>query len=117
MQKRKTKTEAGTPPDKTGKVAKDKPPPTEAALRSIVLAIVAPEAKAVVVVGEFNNWSLERHPLQQRDRETWHITLQLPPGTYQYKFVIDGTRWEEDAHNPKRALNEFGTTNSILEVV
>ncbi len=117
MQKRKTKAEAGAPPEKTGKAAKDKTSSTEPASRSIGLAVVAPEAKTVVVVGEFNNWSLERHPLQRMDRETWHITLQLPPGTYQYKFVIDGTRWEEDVRNPKRALNEFGTTNSILEVV
>ena len=87
------------------------------ATREVWISFAAPEARAVSVVGEFNGWSPEKHPLQQRDAETWHVMLQLPPGTYQYKFVIDGTRWEEDGQNPKRTMNEFGTTNSILEVL
>ncbi len=87
------------------------------AIREVGISFAAPEARAVSVVGEFNEWRQDRHPLKQKDAETWHITLQLPPGTYQYKFVIDGTRWEEDRQNPKRTANEFGTTNSILEVL
>ncbi len=100
-----------------GKPTKRQRASPEMATRSIWLNVVAPHAKSVSVVGEFNDWSMERHPLQQMDGETWHIILQLPPGTYQYKFVIDGTRWEEDACNPKRTMNEFGTANSILEVL
>lgn len=89
----------------------------ETSRRSIGLAVVAPDAREVSVAGDFNDWSSERHPLQQTDEGTWQITLSLPPGIYQYKFLIDGNRWEEDARNPKRSANEFGTTNSILEIV
>lgn len=85
--------------------------------RSVDFTVAAPDAKAVCVVGEFNDWSVETHPLQQQDYGTWRITLQLPPGRYQYKFVIDGNKWEDDADNPNRTINEFGTSNSILEVV
>ncbi|MCC2642539.1 MAG: hypothetical protein K0S45_2952 [Nitrospira sp.] len=85
--------------------------------RSVGLSVVAPDAREVSVAGDFNDWSSERHPLHQTDEGTWQITLSLPPGIYQYKFLIDGNRWEEDERNPKRSANEFGTTNSILEVV
>ena len=117
MQKQKTKDEDGPTAATTRKSSKRKAAPTATPVRSVALALLAPDAKTVSVVGEFNNWQIESHPLQQRENEGWHITLQLPPGTYQYKFVIDGTRWEDDADNPKRTINEFGTSNSILEVL
>ena len=91
--------------------------PTTSSVRPIELAVMAPFARSVSVVGEFNNWRTDSHPLQPKGGETWHITLELPPGTYQYKFVIDGRQWEEDANNPKRTMNEFGTFNSVLEVL
>ena len=115
MQKRKVKPEAGAT-ETTGKPPARKMSSKESAARSIGFVVMAPDAKAVSIVGEFNDWSIGRHPLQKTDSEAWHITLQLLPGTSQYTFVIDGIRWEDDADNPKRALNEFGTTNSILEV-
>ncbi len=117
MQKRKGKEEGKATAGAAGKTSKRKASTQESSLRSIDLAVLAPDAQSVSVVGEFNDWQASSHPLRQRDGETWQITLQLPPGTYQYKFVIDGTRWEDDADNPKRLMNEFGTSNSILEVV
>ena len=89
----------------------------ESSARAIDLAVLAPDAQSVSVGGEFNDWRVDSHPLQKNDRGHWQITLHLPPGVYQYKFVIDGTRWEDDADNPRRTVNEFGTSNSILEVV
>ncbi len=91
-------------------------PSTAAGLRAMAITYVAPEARAVSIVGDFNGWRVARHPLELTDGQNWHITLQLAPGSYQYKFFIDGTRWEEDPQNPKRVVNEFGTSNSILEV-
>jgi 1,4-alpha-glucan branching enzyme len=116
MQKRKGKEEGRATAEASRKNPNRKASAQDASLRSIVLAVLAPDAQSVSVVGEFNDWQTASHPLKQSDGETWQITLQLPPGTYQYKFVIDGTRWEDDADNPKRMMNEFGTSNSILDV-
>jgi 1,4-alpha-glucan branching enzyme len=91
-------------------------PSTANGLRAMAMTFVAPEARAVSIVGDFNDWLVSRHPLEMTDGQNWHITLQLAPGTYQYKFFIDGARWEEDPQNPKRVVNEFGTSNSVLEV-
>ena len=116
MPKRKVK-EAAEAPDGTKQNPVKRASSSKPMARSIDFAVAAPDAKAVCVVGEFNDWSVETHPLQQQDYGTWRITLQLPPGRYQYKFVIDGNKWEDDADNPHRMTNEFGTSNSILEVV
>jgi 1,4-alpha-glucan branching enzyme len=121
MPKRKVKQDDGTTPDVAQKSPKrkatSKPDPQRPSPRSVVFAVLAPDAQSVSVVGEFNQWHIESHPLRQKEDGTWTITLQLPPGIYQYKFVIDGIRWEDDADNPNRVMNEFGTSNSILEVL
>jgi 1,4-alpha-glucan branching enzyme len=117
MRKRKVKEEGESSEEATRKPVKRKTTLKEPPVRTINLAVVAPDARSVSVVGDFNEWRIGSHSLQQSDDETWRITLQLAPGTYQYKFVIDGIRWEDDADNPNRTTNEFGTSNSILEVV
>jgi hypothetical protein len=45
----------------------------------------------------------------------WVVTLQLAPGRYQYKFVVDGT-WVIDADNPDRISDNYGGQNSVVAV-
>jgi hypothetical protein len=42
--------------------------------------------------------------------------MRLAPGSYQYKFVVNGERWEEDPLNLHRVMNEHGTYNSVRKV-
>jgi hypothetical protein len=42
----------------------------------------------------------------------WETTIQLAPGTYRYKFVVDGV-WITDPNNPAFNKDSF---DSILEV-
>ena len=46
----------------------------------------------------------------------WERTEKLPPGRYQYKFVIDRVNWKEDPNNPDRTNDGFGGFNSMLDV-
>jgi 1,4-alpha-glucan branching enzyme len=46
----------------------------------------------------------------------WQIVVDLPPGRYQYKFLIDERNWKEDPNNPQRTDDGFGGFNSILIV-
>ena len=41
--------------------------------------------------------------------------MMLEPGTYEYKFVVDG-EWKLDSNNPNFAPNDLGTLNSVLVV-
>ena len=88
----------------------------------LVVSTTAPKAKEVFVAGTFNNWSPKSHPLKRNSDGTWALTLGLPPGRYEYKFVIDG-EWCCEAgcdksHEgcPKCVANEFGTMNRVLLV-
>ena len=41
--------------------------------------------------------------------------MLLEPGTYEYKFVVDG-EWKLDESNPNFAPNSLGSLNSVLVV-
>ena len=82
----------------------------------------APDAKAVFVAGTFNGWNAESHPLARTRDGRWTLTLDLPPGRYEYKFIIDG-QWccEQGCDQPHDGCpgcvaNPFGTMNRVLVV-
>ena len=45
----------------------------------------------------------------------WTKVLTLPPGTYQYRYVVDG-EWRADPANPESAQGPAGQPNSVLHV-
>ena len=45
----------------------------------------------------------------------WVRNVIIPPGEYEYKFIVDG-QWKEDPQNDQLALNCFGTYNNIINV-
>ena len=81
----------------------------------------APEATAVAVAGSFNDWDPTSASLQREGQGPWAVMLDLPPGRYEYKFMVDGT-WccepgtEDDAPGEDRVPNDFGTMNRVLIV-
>ena len=88
--------------------------PRDSALPSIRLAFDAPAARSVAIAGSFNRWDPARHPLSGPDRTgRWTATLRLPPGRYEYLFVIDGSEWVLDPEAPA-VDNGLGGRNSIM---
>ena len=81
----------------------------------IVFATRFDHAKRVMVAGDFNGWSAISTPLQPVETSKWIAKLPLLPGRYKYRFVVDG-KWISDPHNPACEVNEFGETNSVVEV-
>jgi 1,4-alpha-glucan branching enzyme len=101
------------------------PPPSEVE-GGIMFRYHAPSARLVTLAGDFNNWGGTQgggrydpsiNPMSDPDGDgTWTLVLPLPPGRYQYKFVIDGgVRWEQDPSNPDKAM-EAGFENSLVVV-
>jgi hypothetical protein len=43
------------------------------------------------------------------------VSVNLAPGTYQYKFVVDGL-WCADPQNADSIANDQGTFNSVITV-
>ena len=87
------------------------------------LSCHAPEAKAVFVAGTFNDWKPDALPLHRHSSDgEWTASVALPPGRYEYKFIVDG-QWccepgceHEYRGCPKCCANDFGTMNRVLEV-
>jgi 1,4-alpha-glucan branching enzyme len=75
-----------------------------------------PAARIVTVAGDFNGWDPRAKPLKRDAGGLWTGSVRLEPGTYHYKFVVNGEKWEEDPLNLHRVLNEHGTYNSIRKV-
>jgi len=77
----------------------------------VVFTVEALAAERVQLVGDFNGWSTEGSDMQ-RDGALWRKVLNLSPGRYLYRFVVDGN-WESD---PIQAAVEGGGRNSVLVV-
>jgi hypothetical protein len=75
-----------------------------------------PDAISVKIGGDFNNWNPTDEFLMERDEYgMWTKHLSLRPGTYQYKFFVDG-EWIEDLNNTNYIADAFGGNNSVLEI-
>lgn len=70
-----------------------------------------PYASQVYLAGSFNNWNPTALPMNRTDGK-WEVIIKLPPGRYEYKFVVDG-EWVADPDNPMRT-KEYG--NSVIEI-
>jgi len=77
--------------------------------------LVKPDAKGAFLCGEFNGWSLTATPMDRHDDGHWEATVSLPPGKYQYKFVVDG-EWLTDPAAEQNVPNNCGSFNSVVDV-
>lgn len=73
-----------------------------------------PEAALVVLTGSFNNWN-QSQLVFGREGDEWVCRLDLDPGIYRYKFIVDGD-WLLDPSNPDTVEDEAGNVNNVLEV-
>jgi hypothetical protein len=76
---------------------------------------ISDSVQEVSIAGSFNNWTANKDVLEQNDDGEWFIDLDLEPGFYYYKFVVDGS-WIPDPNNDKK-INDGGTSfNSIIKI-
>ena len=83
--------------------------------RRVTFSLEATQAKEVILTGDFNNWDPKIHPMKTDGNGLWNKTVMIPPGKYEYKFLIDGD-WKEDPQNAQTCPNCFGTQNSIINL-
>ncbi|MFO0688708.1 MAG: AAA family ATPase [Myxococcota bacterium] len=93
--------------------------PAGGAPREVVVRFKDAAAGDVRIAGDFNGWVPDRgvRSLIASEGQTrvWTKVLTLEPGTYQYRYVVDG-EWREDPTNPQSAPGPTGQPNSILHV-
>jgi 1,4-alpha-glucan branching enzyme len=54
-------------------------------------------ANSVILSGNFNNWRTAEL-VMDKTTDGWKLDYMLPPGNYEYKFIVDGT-WITDPFN------------------
>jgi hypothetical protein len=72
------------------------------------------DARAVVLAGSFNDWN-QSQLVFGREGGEWVCRVDLQPGRYTYKFIVDGN-WILDPDNPETEEDEAGNKNSVLVV-
>jgi len=62
----------------------------------VTFALASTPAEAILVAGDFNGWEAGT-PLKRQKDGSWKAALELPAGArYQFRYLIDGARWEND---------------------
>lgn len=89
--------------------------PRPASLVQFVL--VAPDARGVSLVGDFNDWDVAATQLRPAGAGgVWTIEVPLAPGRHRYAFVVDGKRWLADPSAPRAVDDDFGTPSSVVTI-
>jgi len=71
--------------------------------------------KEVGIVGTFTGWKPLENSMKQSGKNLWTITFKLPPGKYQYQFIIDG-RWENDKFALSYVPDQFAGRVSFFQI-
>lgn len=84
---------------------------------SVQFVVVIPEAGAVSLVGDFNDWNELATPMTPVAGDgVWSVTVPLAPGRYRYSFLVDGMTWLADPAAPRGLEDDFGRPNSVVTV-
>ena len=101
---------------RAGKAAPARKAPGRVAGKTVTFTVHGEKGHAVYLAGEFNKWAPSAKKMAYKARSgVYAATMKLAPGSYQYKFVIDGT-WCADPENVNAVPNSHGTFNSVIEV-
>jgi len=68
------------------------------------------------VVGEFNGWSTDSHPMRKQADGSLETVIELRPGTYRFRYYLGEGRWENAWDADAYAANEFGGSDSVVVV-
>lgn len=82
----------------------------------VIFRYYAPNANIVYLSGDFNGWMPDKDAMHKDEEGVWIIEYPLTPGTYQYKFVVNGKDWHEDPNNPFSVDDNYGGVNSVITI-
>jgi hypothetical protein len=83
----------------------------------VQFVLVAPEARSVAVVGDFNNWGLNDTALVAENHNgVWSVSAPVHTGVHRYAFLVNGKEWVADPTAPRAAGDDFGQPSSALVV-
>ena len=75
-------------------------------------------SKKVCIVGDFNNWDQKKTPMRKRKGGSYSAIVELKIGNaYQFRYLIDGTQWENDNDADKQVPSRYpDSQNSVVMI-
>jgi len=83
--------------------------------QQVRLEFFHPHASEVNIAGSFNDWRPGATWMISLGKGRWVKELLLPPGRYEYVFVVDGN-WMPDPRAVESTAGPRGNQNSVLVV-
>jgi hypothetical protein len=88
--------------------------------QKVTFHFTARDASTVYLAGDFNNWADNKEgavsdskcAMTKGDDGVWKTEATLTPGRHSYKFVVDGSHWENDPGTSEKD----SSGNSVVEV-
>lgn len=75
------------------------------------------EVSSVNLVSELDDWDQSARPLTRRKDGSYSVSIVMRPGSrYRFRYLIDGDQWENDDQADAYVQNDFGGTDSVVEV-
>ncbi len=75
-------------------------------------------AHEAFLVGDFNNWNPASSPMHLNAAGNFELTMTLLSGNeYQYRFFLDGLRWENDWNADKYVNSPYGDAENSVVIV
>jgi 1,4-alpha-glucan branching enzyme len=72
-------------------------------------------SERVQLYGEFNNWVGQ--DMTKLKTGGFSLSITLPAGQkYQFRYLLDGDRWENDSEADAYIPNPYGSEDSVLEL-
>lgn len=84
-------------------------------LRPVRFGYFQPDAHEVFVVGSFNDWDPRATALTSDSFGDWSVQLLLAPGSYSYRFLVDG-EWRDDPSAARMTPNPYGGFDMVVDV-
>ena len=80
----------------------------------VSFTLTAPDAETVYLLGDFNDWQAA-DVMTRADDGTWELTLTLAPDReYEFRYLVNGTSWQNDPAADKYVPNAYGDDNSVV---
>ena len=96
-------------------LVKRMPPPVPSLTGNTTFTLAGhTDAEAVAIYGSFNNW-IQTKNYCGREGDGWVCRLDLPPGKYTYKFLVDGIGLN-DPSNPATEDDGQGHKDSVIVI-
>jgi len=73
--------------------------------------------KSLAVLGDFNGWDAMASPLKLNKKGVYTATVELASGgASQFRYLLNGEMWFNDAHADAYAPSGQGTENSVIDL-